>query len=101
MFDKIIGSKAVKIKTTSDKAFEIFKNSDEKFDFIYIDGNHTYEFVKRDIINALGLIKPGGILGGHDYKFKGSPGVIRALLEIMGREADYVFKDYSFAYRIN
>lgn len=37
-------------------------------DFIFIDGDHRYENVKRDIIKALRYItKPGGIIAGHDY----------------------------------
>lgn len=36
-------------------------------DFIFIDGDHRYESVKRDIEKALNLIKSPGILAGHDY----------------------------------
>ena len=36
-------------------------------DFIYIDGNHHYEYVKRDIELAVELVKAGGVIGGHDY----------------------------------
>jgi len=35
-------------------------------DFIYIDGNHTYNYVKRDIENYWSKLKVGGILAGHD-----------------------------------
>lgn len=35
-------------------------------DFIFIDGLHTYEMVKWEIENYSTLIKPGGILSGHD-----------------------------------
>lgn len=36
-------------------------------DFVYIDGNHAYEFVKEDIKNYWPKIKKGGVIGGHDY----------------------------------
>ena len=36
-------------------------------DFVYIDGNHAYSYVKRDIANYSKLVKPGGWVGGHDY----------------------------------
>jgi hypothetical protein len=36
-------------------------------DFVWIDGNHTYEFVRDDIEAYWPKIKPGGILCGHDY----------------------------------
>lgn len=37
-----------------------------KLDFIYIDGSHDYESVKRDIENYYPKIKEGGVMGGHD-----------------------------------
>lgn len=40
---------------------------DNKFDFIFIDGAHTYEYVKNDTQNALKLIKDGGYIVWHDY----------------------------------
>jgi len=43
------------------------KHIPELLDFIYIDGQHTYEAVIHDIRNAKRLIKPGGIIAGHDY----------------------------------
>lgn len=39
----------------------------EPLDFIYIDGQHTYEAVTHDIRHATLLVKPGGIIAGHDY----------------------------------
>jgi predicted O-methyltransferase YrrM len=37
-----------------------------QFDFIYIDGDHSYEGVKADIKNYLPKLKPGGVIGFHD-----------------------------------
>ena len=34
---------------------------------MWIDGNHTYEFAKDDCERYWPLVKPGGILCGHDY----------------------------------
>lgn len=39
----------------------------EKADFIFIDGNHTYEATKCDILKALTYINHDGIIAGHDY----------------------------------
>jgi len=36
------------------------------FDLIFIDADHYYDAVKRDIDLMLPLIKPGGTLSGHD-----------------------------------
>lgn len=38
----------------------------EYLDFVYIDGNHSYEHVKRDISLYYPKIRLGGVIGGHD-----------------------------------
>ena len=40
---------------------------DEYFDWIYIDGNHLYEFAIRDLRLYYRKVKPGGFLTGDDY----------------------------------
>lgn len=40
---------------------------DECLDFIYIDGDHTYEGAKSDLEIALRKIKIGGVITGDDY----------------------------------
>ena len=37
------------------------------FDLIFIDGCHTYEYVKSDTEKAITNLKPGGVLVWHDY----------------------------------
>lgn len=37
------------------------------FDFVYLDGNHQYEFVLRDLQDFAARLKPGGLLFGHDF----------------------------------
>lgn len=49
-------------------------------DFVYIDGNHEYEFVKKDNETWYPKVKKGGLIGGHDY-INDFPGVIRAVDE--------------------
>lgn len=45
---------------------------DESLDFVYIDGNHKYEYVRDDIRAWAPKVKKGGIVSGHDYyKTKG------------------------------
>jgi hypothetical protein len=41
--------------------------ADGSFDFVYLDGNHQYEFVLRDLEDFSAKLKPGGLLFGHDY----------------------------------
>lgn len=61
--------KVVVIKGFSEIVFEDF--ADNSFDFIYIDADHSYEGVKRDITNWWPKIRPGGMLAGHDYYIEG------------------------------
>ena len=46
---------------------EFFLKNAKKFDFIYIDGDHTAFGVMKDLINAHSCIKPGGLIGCDDY----------------------------------
>lgn len=38
----------------------------DRLDFVYIDGNHDYKFVKEDMQNYYKKLKKGGVLAGHD-----------------------------------
>ena len=51
-------------------------------DFVFIDGNHAYEYVKNDILKYWSKVKKGGFLGGHDY-ISGHPEVIKAVDEFV------------------
>ncbi len=50
-------------------------------DFVWVDGNHRYEWVKSDLEYYWPKIKPDGVLCGHDYTNSGSCGVARAVDE--------------------
>ena len=54
---------------------------DESIDFLFIDADHHYEAVKRDIELWYPKIKKGGIISGHDYAEGGECGVIPAVNE--------------------
>lgn len=53
------------IRCDSKNAAELF--DDESLDFVYIDANHKYEFVKEDISLWYPKVRKGGIVAGHDY----------------------------------
>jgi hypothetical protein len=63
----IIGleERAIMIRSASSDCIDLFEN--ESLDFIYIDANHAYDFVKEDIDLWFPKLKKGGIFSGHDY----------------------------------
>jgi len=67
------------IKKSSEEAMPEFV--DESLDFIYIDGAHEYEYIKKDLEWA-SKVKSGGIIGGHDYDGS-SAEVIQAVNEFI------------------
>lgn len=62
-----------------------YKSLDQKFDLIFIDGDHHYESVKNDTINAFKLLKDeNSIIVWHDYGNNPSDirwDVLRGILE--------------------
>ena len=69
------------IVKTSMEAVLQFK--DESLDFVFIDGNHDYSFVRDDIREWHKKVRKGGIVSGHDfYVFpSGNDGVPKAVVE--------------------
>lgn len=53
------------IKSSSDKSFKLFE--DNSIDFLFIDGDHNYDGIKKDLELWYPKVKIGGIIGGHDY----------------------------------
>ena len=81
----------------SEEGSKLFK--DGSFDFVYIDGNHIYEFVKLDLKCWVPKVKRPGWIGGHDYQHKRAPGVKPAVLEALG-EIDNHFSETSWIRRL-
>ncbi len=57
-----------------------FRFSDASLSFVFIDADHRYHPVANDISLWRAKVKPGGILGGHDYTAEW-PGVVQAVDE--------------------
>lgn len=57
------------------------KLNKESCDFVFIDGDHSYEGVRRDIKAWMSRVKPGGLMCGHDIT---RAGVRRAVDELLG-----------------
>ena len=53
----------------------------DTYDAVFIDGNHSYEYVKKDLENFWPKVKDGGIIALHDANFEGerygTPRVLR------------------------
>lgn len=53
------------VRSSSMQAVKDFP--DGYFDFVYVDGNHHYEFVRDDLREWSKKVRSGGIVAGHDY----------------------------------
>lgn len=53
----------IDFQTTSDEFFALNK---EKFDIIFLDGDHSYEQSLKDLNNALKIVRTGGFVILHD-----------------------------------
>lgn len=65
------------------------------FDFVFVDADHAYEGVKKDIATWAPYVRHGGILAGHDYNGKGDQrgqfGVKRAVDEFFASRPGLTF----------
>lgn len=59
---------------------------DGHLDWIYIDGDHSYEAVKRDLELSFNKVRKGGFIAGDDYQLGKwwKDGVVRAVNEFIG-----------------
>ena len=78
------GARCITCQMMSEQAAKLVP--DKSLFFVFIDGNHQYEYAKLDIQLWLPKIKPGGLLAGHDYANKPySIGVVKAVDELLGK----------------
>ena len=68
----------------SSEAVELY--DDKSLDYVFIDGDHSYEGVRNDIEIWIDKVKPGGWIGGHDYDHPRLPGVKMAVDEAFMKE---------------
>lgn len=69
------------LRVTSDQFADILRKSGingDWLDFVFIDGDHSYESCLNDLNIWYDYVKPGGIFSGHDYTL---PGVNKAIQE--------------------
>lgn len=65
-FEKLIKTEQVKVhRGYSTDMLRQFP--DQYFDWVYIDGNHLYEYAKQDLELSFLKVKPDGYITGDDY----------------------------------
>lgn len=72
-------SRAMLLRMTSEEGAQKIPDG---VDLVFIDGDHSYEHVKRDIELWKKKVRPGGLLTGHDY-CDHCPGVVKAVDELL------------------
>jgi predicted O-methyltransferase YrrM len=68
---------AIIMKQMSIDAVKKFK--DNSLDFVYIDANHSFDYVMQDLIEWSKKVRVGGIVSGDDYYNFRKAGVIEAV----------------------
>ena len=63
--ERLLGYNVEYIRKFSVDAAKDFE--DGSLDFVYIDANHSYDFVKQDIAAWAPKVRSGGVIAGHDY----------------------------------
>jgi len=66
--------KLIKFRGDSDSFFSASGFLSRKYDFIYVDGDHTARAVLKDGMNALEVCAPGGIVAFDDYMWRSGRG---------------------------
>lgn len=54
-----------------DSSIEISK-LDDRFDVVFVDGDHSYEGVRRDLLALCGRLRPSALVMFHDYFHPGN-----------------------------
>ncbi|KKH47216.1 class I SAM-dependent methyltransferase [Methanosarcina sp. 1.H.A.2.2] len=60
-------------------SYDVAENFDKKVDFIFIDGDHSYEGVKKDVDLWIPKLNPGALVVMHDIGW--AEGVQRVVME--------------------
>lgn len=86
--------KGLPVSILSGDSTEIYRIlCNECADLVFIDGDHRYEWVKKDVLNYGRKLRRGGVICGHDYGVIDQ--VAQAVDEVLGKEhvraAGYIF----------
>ncbi len=71
-----------------------------KVDFFFIDGSHSYEYVRSDTLNALKCCHAGSVIAWHDFGRGLVPGVSKWILELSKTRIIYCVPGGSLAFMV-
>lgn len=85
------------IRDYSTNALRTFR--DGELDWVYIDGDHSYDAVLNDLTQSYAKVRPGGHISGDDYRIADNwwkDNVVRAVTEFAATHpVDFVLEDGS------
>jgi predicted O-methyltransferase YrrM len=84
----------------SDSAVYDFSPFYGKVDFFFIDGAHSYEYVRSDTLNALKCCHPGSVIAWHDFGRVGVNSVTKWILELSETQEIYSVPGGSLAFMV-
>jgi predicted O-methyltransferase YrrM len=83
-----------------DSAVFDFSPHHGKIDLFFIDGAHSYDYVRSDTENALQCVRPGGVIAWHDFGRVGLNQVSKYIRELSRKMTIYSVPGGSLAFAV-
>jgi predicted O-methyltransferase YrrM len=83
-----------------DSAVFDFSPHHGKVDLFFIDGAHSYDYVRSDTENALRCVRPGGVIAWHDFGRMGLNQVSKYIVELSRKLPIYSVPGGSLAFAV-
>lgn len=80
LWSEIVRGRVVTMRMDTIRAASLLSSVGFMADMVFIDADHQYESVSKEIDAYLPLVSKGGVISGHDYS-AGWPGVVKAVDE--------------------
>jgi predicted O-methyltransferase YrrM len=83
------------LEVIRDKCPEALARFGAEFDLCYVDADHSYEAVQRDILACTRIVKPDGWLAGHDFHHPQVEHAVRSMIDevIAFRDGSWLAKN--------
>lgn len=73
---------------------DVAESFEDEIDLLFLDGDHSYEGCRADVLAWLPRLKSGGVLVMHDYGWaEGVQRVVHELIEPLQRESGHVIEN--------